>query len=264
MFKAISKYSWFSFVPFVLMAAVTVYLIVHGTISASYLWGTIVAWALISGLGIAVGYHRVFSHKTHDLPAWKENIILFCAALAGQGSSITWTAIHRGYHHKHSDTEKDPHSPVAHGWWHAFFGWTLGITEAANVVNMKYAIDLLRKPNHVWFHKHQMKILWGAPFLVAFFFDWKAALVWFCLPTGLCLLQDNLVNVFGHTKALIGYRNFDTQDNSQNNFLLGYFGWGQGWHNNHHALPAQFNFGVSWWEVDPCVIFLPFLGPQKK
>lgn len=261
MLKNISKYAWFSFVPFMAISAVTISLLFNGVISPWYLCGTFVVWCLVSGLGVAVGYHRVFAHKTHDLPVWKQNILLFFATLSGQGSSITWTAIHRGYHHRGSDTDHDLHTPKK-GIWYAFFGWTLQITEAANIINMKYAIDLLRKPNHVWFHKHQMRILWAVPLFVALF-DWKLALTCIALPTGLSLLQDNCVNVFGHVKALVGYRNFVTNDNSQNNFILGYFGWGQGWHNNHHAQPASYDFGTSvsgkWWEFDPCRMFLPFL-----
>jgi stearoyl-CoA desaturase (delta-9 desaturase) len=50
---------------------------------------------------------------------------------------------------------------------------------------------------------------------------------------------------------------------SQNNFVLGYLGWGQGWHNNHHHDPKSYDFGTNisgkWWEFDPCRIFLPFL-----
>src|SRR6185312_2400161 len=122
-FKSISKYTWFSFVPFVSLAVLTVMLYVIGVIPLAYLWTTFVGWCLISGLGVAVGYHRVFSHRTHALPTWKENILLFLGTLSGQGSSITWTAIHRGYHHPWSDTPKDMHSPVVYGMWHALFGW---------------------------------------------------------------------------------------------------------------------------------------------
>jgi fatty-acid desaturase len=125
-------------------------------------------WTLVSGLGIACGYHRVFSHKTHKLPVWKENIILFFATFAGEGSSIFWTALHRGYHHPYADTERDLHSPVVYGSWHAYMGWLIKITETNVTVNVKYAVDLLRKPNHVWFHKHYLKILWGVPLLICF------------------------------------------------------------------------------------------------
>ena len=262
MFSNISKYSWFSFVPFMTLGVLTLALFGLGIIPVWYLFFTFVGWILISGLGVAVGYHRIFSHNTHtNLPPWKENLILFFGILSGQGSSIMWTAIHRGYHHRHADTEKDLHSPV-HGIYHAFFGWTITITENNPVINLKYSANLLRKPNHVWFHKHNMKILWGVPLLVSLI-DWKLSLAMCCLPTALSLLQDNLINIFGHVKGLIGYRNFETNDMSQNNIVLGYIAWGQGWHNNHHYSPSSYDFGrgVSgkWWEWDPCNIFLPFL-----
>ena len=158
MFKNISKFSWFSFVPFQLIGLFTTALLILGVISTNYLWFTLIGWILIAGLGVAVGYHRVFSHNTHpDLPKWKENIILFCGTLSGEGSSISWTAIHRGYHHRYSDTDKDLHSPI-HGKFYSAFTWTTKITEN-NPINMRYAANLLRKPNHIWFHNNQFKIL---------------------------------------------------------------------------------------------------------
>ena len=173
----ISKSFWFQWVPGVVLGMLTIILLATGVISPYYLIATFVGWVLVCGLGIAVGYHRVFSHRTHQLPVWKENIILFLATFAGQGASIFWVALHRGYHHRHSDTSLDPHSPV-HGWWNAFVGWEMKVTEANNTVNFKYAVDLLRKPNHVWFHKHSLRILWGVPLLVALF-DWRLALCGF-------------------------------------------------------------------------------------
>ena len=258
----ISKSFWFQFVPAMTIGSFTIALLALGYIPLGYLWVTLVMWALVCGLGIAVGYHRVFSHRTHKLPTWKENIILFFAAFAGQGSSIFWAALHRGYHHPYSDTKRDIHSPVAYSKLHAFVGWYLTISERSSPVSIKYAMDLVRKKNHMWFHKNYMKILWITPLVVAVF-DWKLALTGFWLVTMLGLLQDNLVNVFGHTKALIGYRNFDTNDNSQNNPILGYLTWGQAWHNNHHYRASAFDFGTGvsgkWWEFDPCRLFLPFL-----
>ena len=258
----ISKSFWFQFVPAMLIGSMTIGLLAAGIIPTYYLWFTLVMWVLVCGLGIAVGYHRVFSHRTHSLPAWKENIILFFAVFAGQGSSIFWAALHRGYHHPYSDKEKDIHSPAVHGPLHAFVGWYLTISEKNMPISIKYAIDLLRKPNHVFFHKHYLKILWLVPIIVAVF-DWKLALTAFWLVTMIGLFQDNLVIVFGHTKAFIGYRNFDTNDRSQNNPILGYLTWGQAWHNNHHYSPRSFDFGSGvsgkWWEFDPSRLFKIFL-----
>lgn len=258
----ISKTFWFQFVPIWIAGLTTIVLLVSGVIPVYYLFFTFIMWVLVCGLGIAVGYHRIFSHKTHVLPVWKENIVLFFAIFAGQGASIFWIAMHRGYHHPHSDTLRDIHSPVAYNKLTAFVGWYLSVTERNNPVNLKYAVDLLRKPNHLWVHKHYLKLLWGIPFMVALI-NWQFALTAFCLVTLIGSTQDNLVNVYGHVKGWFGYRNFDTKDQSQNNIFLGYFAWGQGWHNNHHKCPASFDFGSgisgNWWEFDPCRLFLPLI-----
>jgi len=259
--KNISKSFWFQFIPAIILGFITIACFILGLIPLYYLWFTFIMWILACGLGIAVGYHRVFSHKTHTLPKWKENILLFLGTLSGQGASIFWVALHRGYHHPHSDKEKDIHSPI-YGKMNAFIGWQYKVTEANNPVNIKYAVDLLRKPNHVWFHHHHLKVLWGVPLVIALL-NWQLALSAFCLVAMIGVVQDNLVNVYGHSKGLIGYRNFELDDNSQNNMFLGYFAWGQGWHNNHHHDPKSFDFGTSvsgkWWEYDPCRIFLPLL-----
>lgn len=226
------------------------------------LFFTLIGWALWAGLGVAVGYHRVFSHNTHpNLSRWKENMLLICGILSGQGSSIVWTAIHRGYHHRWSDTDRDLHSPL-NGYFHSVFGWTLTITDNNPTISLRYAGQLLKKSNHLFFYNHALKIQWAIP-LIASIISWKFALMFFILPGAIAVLQDNLVNVFGHIKGITGYRNFNTKDNSHNNILFGYLAWGQGWHNNHHYDPGSFDFGKEisgkWWEWDPAKIFLPLL-----
>lgn len=263
MLKNISRAFWFSFVPMTSLGLITIVLLAIGIIPLHYLFVTFVMWVLVGGLGIAAGYHRVFSHKTHNLPRWKENIILFLAVFAGQGSSIFWVAIHRGYHHPHADTPRDLHSPVVHGIWHAFAGWFKEMTENNPVANPKYAVDLMRKPNHVWFHNYHQRILWGVSLLVLII-NWQLAFAGIFLVTAICLLQENLINILGHLKLGTGYRNFDTKDNSHNHILLGLIAWGQGWHNNHHYSPSGYDFGTGisgkWWELDTSRIFLPFLN----
>ncbi len=262
MFKNISRAFWFSFVPMNLLGLTAIIFLFTGIIPLYYLIVTFIMWVLVGGLAIAAGYHRVFSHRTHELPRWKENIILFLAVFAGQGSSIFWVAIHRGYHHPHADTPRDLHSPKIHGIWHAFAGWFREMTENNPVVNPKYAVDLMRKSNHVWFHNYQQRILWGVSLLVLII-DWKLAFTGIFLVTAICLFQENFINLLGHLKLGSGYRNFDTKDNSHNHLLLGFLAWGQGWHNNHHHSPGSYDFGKAvsgkWWEFDTSRIFLPLL-----
>jgi hypothetical protein len=66
-------------------------------------------------------------------------------------------------------------------------------------------------------------------------------------------------NIVAHTKSL-GYRNYDTPDNSTNVWWMMFFGWGSGaLHNNHHRSPSKFSFRHKWWEIDLGMIFIPLL-----
>ena len=47
-----------------------------------------------------------------------------------------------------------------------------------------------------------------------------------------------------------GYRNYETDELSRNNLLVGYLSAGEGWHNNHHADPRSARHGHMWWEID--------------
>jgi stearoyl-CoA desaturase (delta-9 desaturase) len=56
-----------------------------------------------------------------------------------------------------------------------------------------------------------------------------------------------LVNSAAHT---IGYRSFRTTDRSTNCWWVALLGWGEGWHNNHHAFPFSVRHGLRWYELD--------------
>lgn len=56
------------------------------------------------------------------------------------------------------------------------------------------------------------------------------------------------VNSLTHTS---GYRNYDTNDQSRNSWLVAFLAAGEGWHNNHHAQPRCAAAGHRWWELDP-------------
>ncbi len=49
---------------------------------------------------------------------------------------------------------------------------------------------------------------------------------------------------------LWGYRNYETDESSRNNFFVGLVSNGEGWHNNHHADPRSAAHGHRWWEID--------------
>ena len=55
------------------------------------------------------------------------------------------------------------------------------------------------------------------------------------------------VNSVCHT---FGKRAFETKDASRNEWVVGLLGFGEGWHNNHHAFPRSAFHGLRWWQFD--------------
>lgn len=202
-------------------------------------------WLLIGGYGIAIGYHRLFSHRSFRTSALIEKVLAFLGVYAGQGSSLFWVAVHRGLHHPFADQEPDLHSPI-HGHFNAYLGWQMRLDPRK--VTFKKCGDLLRDPWHIFLHKNYVRIFWLG-ILTLTLLHWKLGLYFLVIPSFISMHTENCVDLFCHLKNT-GYRNYQTPDNSGNVWWLGYFGFGQGWHNNHHHNPAAAVYSVKWWELD--------------
>jgi len=69
--------------------------------------------------------------------------------------------------------------------------------------------------------------------------------------------QISALNSLNH---MFGTRPFRMPDNrSHNNALFGLLTWGEGWHNNHHALSSSATFGFHWYQLDPGYWFIRLL-----
>src|SRR5690349_12213355 len=75
-----------------------------------------VLWYVSGSFGIGMGYHRLLTHRGYKTPKWVEYFLTVCGTLALEGGPIFWVAIHR-IHHKFSDKEGDPHSPIDGKFW---------------------------------------------------------------------------------------------------------------------------------------------------
>src|SRR6266567_1309252 len=73
------------------------------------------------------------------------------------------------------------------------------------------------------------------------------------------LLWGGLVRIFlGHHVSFsvnsichtFGKREFETDDRSRNQWIVGVLAFGEGWHNNHHAFPRSAFHGLHWWQFD--------------
>jgi hypothetical protein len=66
-----------------------------------------------------------------------------------------------------------------------------------------------------------------------------------------------LVNSMAH---VMGRRRYATPDTSRNSAVIAVITGGEGWHNNHHYLPASVRQGFRWWEWDPTWYLLKVLA----
>jgi stearoyl-CoA desaturase (delta-9 desaturase) len=231
--------------------------------------GVVVAIAghfLFGMMGITVGYHRLLTHQGFVCPKWFEHILAILGICTLQDSPARWVAIHR-VHHKHSDEQRDPHSPLVSFLW-GHMGWILVQNRDHRNVNCyeRYVRDLLRDPFYLRLERHALWLgvyaMHALLFLVlGFLVGWAltgtlvgglqlglSILVWGVFVRTVFVLHGTwAVNSVTH---IWGYRNYETSDNSRNNWFVALLAHGEGWHNNHHADQRAAAHGHRWWEFD--------------
>lgn len=210
---------------------------------------------LLHGLGVTVGYHRLLSHRSFSCPKLVEYFWVFLGYLSFEGSPIWWATIHRTHHH-YVDTPLDPHSP-RYGLRKAHIGWILRESYESHMDPYKQSKDLVRDPiyrflelNGNLLHSHLLSyaINIGFRLIIFAYFGWVAALA--SLLAGFAVLQIPLMlNVVCHIPRL-GYKNFQSKDDSVNVWWVALLAMGEGWHNNHHTFPGSARTGMHAFEID--------------
>jgi len=207
------------------------------------------------GLGITLGYHRLLTHKSLRLPRWLMYVIVAGGYFCLMGSPIVWVGVHR-LHHQKSDQPGDPHSPND-GFWHAMFGWMTKMRGVQTDEELQRAAgELMADPFFRVLgteHKaYQAALCLGVNIIarVALFFafGWVALLA-NVAATLTVFIGTQMVNAVCHLQSA-GYRLYDTREDSRNVWYVAMLTLGEGWHNNHHAMPKSARHGMAWWEFD--------------
>ncbi len=196
----------------------------------------------ITALGVTIGYHRMLTHRSFQPHPIIKFLFLVMGSMALEGPALEWAATHTK-HHAQADREGDPHSPLE-GFFHAHIGWMFqDITADPHV----YCHHLVKDPIVVFVSR--TFLLWvGLSLLVPFLLGGWTGLLWGGLIR-ICLAHHVTwsVNSVCHT---FGKREFETTDQSRNEWLVGLLAFGEGWHNNHHAFPRSAFHGLHWWQFD--------------
>jgi len=176
-------------------------------------------------------------------------LLTIIGTLAAIGSPLAWVAVHR-QHHRFSDTEMDPHSPHRLGIVRAWLGFWGDIK-----IDLRNCKDLRKNKFHRFIHKNYILIqslyvlllISIDPFLVIFVY---------AIPAVLIFHSAGAFDVIAH---LHGYRSYDTPDKSKNSWIANIITMGEGWHNNHHAKPWEWNNRERWWEIDIPSLIIRFI-----
>ena len=224
--------------------------------------GLLVGFYAFTGLGITVGFHRLLTHQSFRVPQWVRVLFAVAGSMAIQGAVIDWVATHRR-HHAYSDRPGDPHSPhvdfedgfrgLFKGLWFSHTGW---LFSPETTVQEAWAPDLLKD-------RAIVRVNRAFPWLLLATFALPAVLGGLLTMsfagalTG--FLWGSLVRIFllhhvtwsiNSICHVFGTRPWAAHDESRNNPVMALLGFGEGWHNGHHAFPASARHGLRWWEFD--------------
>jgi stearoyl-CoA desaturase (Delta-9 desaturase) len=235
-------------------------------------WSDVIVFAIMylaTGLGITVGFHRHFTHRSFKTSRPVRAILAALGSVAIEGPIISWVADHRK-HHTFADQEGDPHSPHVdhgHGWRgalkglvHAHVGWLFIHTQRG--ARRRYARDLIDDPIVSWVDR--TFVFWALGGLVmAFLLGWVIGGSLFAGVTGLLwggavrmLVVHHVTFSINSLCHFFGRRRFETEDESRNLLWLAPFSFGESWHNNHHAFPTSAEHGMRKWEIDPSALVI--------
>ncbi|WP_237228207.1 acyl-CoA desaturase [Rubinisphaera sp. JC750] len=232
-------------------------------------WGVLflpVGNYLFTSLGIGAGYHRLLTHRGFECPKWLEYTLSTLGVCSLQDTPARWTLVHR-VHHQHSDHQPDPHTPNVSAFW-SHMGWLFIDNRelSTSAAYDRYVRDVMKDPYYFWLQRnlnwvkvyaaHAVAIsllglgvglamtgsLWEAYMVSLQFTLWGVV-----MRTVYCWHVTWGINSVAH---MWGYRNYETREDSRNNWLFALLTNGEGWHNNHHADPRSARHGHRWWELD--------------
>ena len=234
------------------------------------LWGWGFNWTdfgLLAGMyaltlfGITVGFHRLMVHRSFETYMPVKVVLTALGSMAMQGTMIHWVGLHR-WHHQHSDSPEDVHSPYhmgqgffgfLRGFWHSHIGWAF---YADPPFLDRYVKDI--RASRTLRVASALFPLWAVlgivlPAILGGLISGTWTGVW----TG--MLWGGLVRIFlvhhvtwsvNSVCHIWGLRPFRTDDESRDNIVFGVLALGEGWHNTHHAFPTSARHGLQWWQFD--------------
>jgi stearoyl-CoA desaturase (delta-9 desaturase) len=215
----------------------------------------------VTCLGLSVGFHRLFSHRSFVAARWLKVTLAIAGTMGVEGSITSWVSQHRR-HHAFTDRPGDPHTPVPvgpgsanqiRGLWHAHAGWLF----VHNEVNAeRWSKDLLEDRDLAFVSR--TVVVWTVlSFALPTAIGWLVTgTLWGAVLAGLwggVVRVAVLHHVTWGTNSLchtFGKQPYESNDRSTNFAPLALLSFGDAWHNAHHAFPRSARHGVDAGQID--------------
>lgn len=218
----------------------------------------LLGYFLYGCLGIVVTFHRLLTHQSFKTHPYIEKLFSIFGCLGGTGSSLAWVAIHINHHLK-SDKINDPHSPL-------YKGIKIFALDYAHEVNKdtKWRMRrLITNQFHQFLHRYYFAILLAYSLILFSIGGLYLVIFLHLAPAAITAIMSNVVNYIGHKPNWIGgYRRYNLNDQSSNNWIWAIPSWGETWHNNHHRHPRNFSCGEKWYEIDISALIIRIIRYQ--
>lgn len=221
-----------------------------GVVGFSPLWALVyfLIFTHVTFIAITLYLHRHSAHRSLDLHPAVSHFFRFVLWMTTGMVTKEWTAVHRKHHAK-TETDEDPHSPVIHGLSAILLQGVEYYRDAIDEETLKrYGkgtpddwVERNVYSKFTWFGMAGLLLVDVALFGILGVVVWALQMIW--TP----FWGAGVVNGVGHA---IGYRNFESPDNSRNICPIGIFICGEELHNNHHTYPNSARFAVKPWEFD--------------
>lgn len=248
------KYNWnmiiiLTLIPLIGVFGTGIYVYFNGIVWQEPLM-LFVFWFL-SGMGITMGYHRLFAHKAYKTNVFVEWLLMIFGSMALENTILKWCSDHR-VHHTKAETKEDPYS-ITEGFWHAHIGWIVKNVpeEHSRVRGVK---DLTNKSAI----KFQNKYYFPIGIIVGFLIPLAIGFI-YGRPIGAFLWAGFLRLAIVHHATFfinsmchyIGRRTYDFKSTARDSWFVSWFTFGEGYHNYHHKFQWDYRNGVKWFAYDP-------------
>lgn len=194
-------------------------------LAPQYLLYTLIIYIFSEIFGGNAGLHRYFGHRAFTTGPLRARFLRWITHHIGMTSVIAWVGHHR-WHHEHSDTDHDIHSPTKNGLW-SIIG---GIPDVH--IPPRYVKDLLTSELKWW---HKNFFVYHIAVIVILFLIHPYVLIYgYLAPNFMCLLSGMFIAYFPHRTGKV-----------KNSVITEIYTLGEGWHLFHHDNPREYRFSKT-------------------